>query len=94
MYIDNLLQPHFLNTQLEMWSEQYRMEKESWHLSKNFPKILIGHFKLFQHSSNHVMAHNFQGYDDYFILQYWDENGFALEVIVWGETCYDLRADG
>jgi hypothetical protein len=40
------------------------------------------------------MAHNFQGYDDYFILQYWDENGFALEVIVWGETCYDLRADG
>ena len=30
------------------------------------------------------MAHNFQGYDDYFILQYWDENGFALEVIMCG----------
>ncbi|CAB3991126.1 DNA polymerase, partial [Paramuricea clavata] len=40
-----------------------------------------------------MMAHNFQGYDSYFILQYLRENGVKYDVIVRGAKVLSLSVD-
>ncbi len=40
-----------------------------------------------------VMAHNFQGYDSYFILQYLRENGVKYDVIMRGAKVLSLSVD-
>ena len=44
-----------------------------------------------QNSSSIVMAHNFQGYDGYFILQYLHKNGLVPEVIMRGAKILTLN---
>ena len=39
------------------------------------------------------MAHNFQGYDSYFILQYLRENGVKYDVIMQGAKVLFLSVD-
>ncbi|CAB4000500.1 DNA polymerase [Paramuricea clavata] len=43
-----------------------------------------------EHAGCTVMAHNFQGYDSYFILQYLRENGVKYDVIMRGAKVYRL----
>ena len=51
---------------------------------------------LFQegNSSSVVLAHNFQGYDGYFILQYLHKNGLVPEVIMNGAKILTLNVPG
>jgi hypothetical protein len=44
-----------------------------------------------EHAGCTVMAHNFQGYDSYFILQYLRENGVKYDVIMRGERSSRCR---
>ena len=44
-----------------------------------------------QNSDSIVMAHNFQGYDGYFILQYLHKNGLVPEVIMRGAKILTLN---
>lgn len=40
-----------------------------------------------------MMAHNFQGYDNYFILQYLREHGVKYNVIMGGTDVFSLTVD-
>ena len=44
-----------------------------------------------EHISCTLMAHNFQGYDSYFILQYLREQGVRYEVIMRGGKTLSLK---
>ena len=46
-----------------------------------------------EHANCIVMAHNFQGYDSYFILQYLRENGVKYDVIMRGAKVLTLSID-
>jgi hypothetical protein len=44
-------------------------------------------------SERNRMAHNFQGYDSYFILQYLRENSVKYDVIMRGANVLSLSVD-
>ena len=46
-----------------------------------------------EHANCRVMAHNFQGYDSYFILQYLREHGVKYDVIMRGAKVLSLTVD-
>ena len=46
-----------------------------------------------EHANCRVMAHNFQGYDSYFILQYLREHGVKYNVIMRGAKVLSLTVD-
>ena len=46
-----------------------------------------------EHTGCTVMAHNFQGYDSYFILQYLREHGVKYDVIMRGAKVLSLTVD-
>ena len=46
-----------------------------------------------EHAGCTVMAHNFQGYDSYFILQYLREHGVKYDVIMHGAKVLSLTVD-
>ena len=46
-----------------------------------------------EHANFTVMAHNFQGYDSYFVLQYLRENGVKYDVIMRGAKVLSLTVD-
>ena len=46
-----------------------------------------------EHANCKVMAHNFQGYDSYFVLQYLREHGVKYDVIMRGAKVLSLTVD-
>ena len=46
-----------------------------------------------EHANCTVMAHNFQGYDSYFVLQYLREHGVKYDVIMRGAKVLSLTVD-
>ena len=46
-----------------------------------------------EHANCTVMAHNFQGYDSYFVLQYLREHGVKYDVIMRGAKILSLTVD-
>ena len=46
-----------------------------------------------EHANCRVMAHNFQGYDSYFVLQYLREHGVKYDVIMRGAKVLSLTVD-
>ena len=46
-----------------------------------------------EHGNCRVMAHNFQGYDSYFVLQYLREHGVKYDVIMRGAKVLSLTVD-
>ena len=46
-----------------------------------------------EHANCTVMAHNFQGYDSYFVLQYLREHGVKYDVIMRGTKVLSLTVD-
>ena len=46
-----------------------------------------------EHAGCTVMAHNFQGYDSYFILQYLRKQGVKYDVIMRGAKVLSLKVE-